>query len=344
MGGGLEEIVSQMPKRQRVAIIGGLLVSAIALWFAFHGLHLGDVWLHIREAHIGWLLLGVLLFFMSMTLIAWRWGFLLRDFGLIPTAYLTGLVSICYMGNNVYPLRAGEFLRIFLLQRDYRVPVVRTTTTIFIERIFDGVIMLGFIVIPLQFINVDSQALRLVFTATTIFFVVALAAFVVLALRPDLLRTLAHWSARLLPDRIGHIALKLSQDVTDGMAGLRNPRYLLGMVVGSIATWLFNASVYWAVAVAFDIHVEFLVMLVVCGAVNLAGVLPASPGQIGVFEASVKTVLAAVGVREDLATAYAVVVHVVIWLPPTVLGFALLARRGLGVNALIHQQQAPFGA
>jgi glycosyltransferase 2 family protein len=337
-----------MSNRQRFLVGVGILISAIFMWVAFNGLNLGDVWRYMQTAQIGWVLLGVPVFFVSMVLIAWRWGFLLRAFRDVPTRYLSELVSICYMGNNVYPLRAGEFMRIFLLQRDYQIPVARTTTTIFIERIFDGIVMLGFFVIPLQFLNIESPQLRLVFTVTTIIFFVALAVFLLMTLKPDWVRAIAKWGSRFLPKPLATLGLKLTEDVIGGMDGLRNPRLLLGTIVGSVLTWLANAAVYWIVAQAFGIQASFLVMMIACGAVNLAGVLPASPGQIGVFEASVKTVLTAVGVSESLAIAYAVVLHVVIWLPPTVLGFILLARRGFGIKtiqqpSLIETQQPISG-
>lgn len=328
-----------MQIRQRALVILGLFISAVFLWVAFSGLKLGDIWPHIRAANLAWLLVAVGVFFLSMVAIAWRWGFLLRGFGSLPTLYLAELVSICYMGNNVYPLRVGEFLRIFLLQRDHRVPVARTTTTIFIERIFDGFVMLGFILIPLQFIHIASQELRLAVNTALPFFATLLLIFLFMALQPGLIRRLARWVSLPLPVRLKRIVAKLSEDVISGMESLRNVRWLAGTITGSLLTWLLNAAVYWLVSFAFGLDLSYWVMLIATGAVNLAGVLPASPGQIGVFEFFVSTVVIAVGVPNDLAFAYAVVVHLVIWLPPTLLGYILLARRGLGVGALVRERR-----
>ena len=65
------------------------------------------------------------------------------------------------------------------------------------------------------------------------------------------------------------------------------------------------------------------------GAVNLAGLIPASPGQVGVNEFVVISILTALGIGASVATAYAVVIHIVIWLPITITGFALLLKQGL---------------
>jgi hypothetical protein len=329
-----------MRLRNQVLIVVGIAVSLVFLWIAFNGLNPGVIWGYIQQVEIGWLILGVALFFISMVLIAWRWGFLLRGVQRLPVLYLSGLVSIAYMGNNVYPLRAGEFLRIFLLQRDYRVPVARTTTTIFIERIFDGFLMLLFIVVPLQFIHIDSPQLQQAVDITTPLFGGGLIAFLVLALNPGWIRALTGFVLRLLPGKIGSLVYKLSEDVINGMDSLRQPRWLAAALLASVATWVFNAAVYWVVSFAFGLELGFLVFLVVTGAVNLAGVLPASPGQVGVFEFFVSTVLIAVGVSEELAIAYAVVVHLVIWLPPTLLGFVLFVRRGFDLTAIRRIQSA----
>jgi uncharacterized protein (TIRG00374 family) len=328
-----------MTSGQRILVLTGILLSGVFLWLAFSGLNPGAVWHYVQQVQVGYLLLGVLVFFASMVLIAWRWGFLLRAYRPLPLGYLSELVSIAYMGNNVYPLRAGEFLRVFLLQNDHGVPVARTTTTIFIERIFDGFVMLAFIVIPLRFIDIASPELEQAVQLTTPIFLMGLIVFLILALNPAWITHIAAWISRLLPSRFATLLNKIALDVVGGMEGLREPRYLLGAIVGSVATWLVNAAVYWVVAQSFDLEVSYAVTLLITGAVNLAGVLPASPGQIGVFEFFVSAVLMAAGVGEALAIAYALVVHVVIWLPPTLLGFFLLVRRGFGLRALVQTRQ-----
>jgi uncharacterized protein (TIRG00374 family) len=333
-----------MRLRNQLLVILGIFISLFFLWVAFNGLNPAAVWRYVQEAQVGWLLLGVGVFFISMVLIAWRWGFLLRGVRRLPILYLSGLVSIAYMGNNVYPLRAGEFLRIFLLQRDYQVPVARTTTTIFIERIFDGFVMLLFILVPLRFISIASPQLQQAVEVAAPLFGGGLLAFLILALNPGWIRALTRFMMRFLPAKPGVLVYKLSEDVISGMDSLRQPRWLAGATLASFATWVFNAAVYWVVSFAFGLQHSFWVFLVITGAVNLAGVLPASPGQIGVFEFFVSTILIAVGVADELAIAYALVVHLVIWLPPTLLGFVLLIRRGFDLAAIGRLQSASMPA
>src|SRR5262245_52881957 len=125
----------------------GILISAIFLWIAFRNLKPQEVLAVIQTANFAWLVLSAGLIIFSAILIAWRWQFLLRSIKPIPLGYLTQVVMIGYMGNNVYPFRTGEILRIALLRRYQDIPIGKSTMTIIVERVFDGLVMLSFILI-----------------------------------------------------------------------------------------------------------------------------------------------------------------------------------------------------
>ncbi len=328
-----------LQNRRLFAVILGIIISIVFLTLAFRELKPETLIDHIRGAQFGWLTLGAVTYFLAVTVIALRWQFLLRSIQLIPLRSLTSLVAIGYMGNNVYPLRAGEVLRIFLLKRNHGVPIAKATTTVIVERTFDGLVMLTFIVVSLLFIDVQSDEIRTVATFAAPIFLTALAIFFLLAARPNLLRRLSAVVSRILPGAIGEIVLRISEGVISGLEGLRSPADLAGAVISSYVTWAIEASVYWMVMFAFDLKLGYPAALLVVGVVNLAGLIPASPGQLGVYEFFVSAVLIAIGIGETQAAAFAIVVHVVIWLPVTLAGFFFLVRQGLGWSAIIRARE-----
>ena len=264
---------------------------------------------------------------------------MLRATKFVPLAKLFRLVTITYMGNNVYPLRSGEVLRVVLLQREEQVPVASGGTVVVAERIFDGIVMLTFVIVALALLNVASTDLRQVALFTAPFFVAALAVFFILALKPNILRRLVALISRVLPGRFGDLTLRLGEGVIDGLKGLRTPADLAGTVIFSYGSWMLEASTYWIVAQAFSLPVSYTAMLLVVGVVNLAGLIPASPGQFGVYEYFVVLALSAIGIDKAQATAFALTVHLMIWLPVTLVGFYFLIRRGLGLGAVRHADQ-----
>jgi glycosyltransferase 2 family protein len=323
-----------MSKKERLGVLLGLVLSAVFLIFAFRGLNPGAVLDDIRRANPILIAVGAVWYFAAVTVISLRWQFLLRSARLVPLRALTQLTCIGYMGNNVYPLRAGEVLRLALLSRTYKIPFARAAMVTITERAFDGIVMVTFVLVGLTLLDLPNPTLRTIAGATAPLFIVALIVFFGLAARPALARRLLERVAGILPEKLRVIALKLGDEVLDGLEALRTPKDLAGTVLASYACWMLEASVYWIVAFAMGLEASYPLMLVVVGVVNLAGLLPASPGQVGVFEFFVMTVLTAAGFAEDAALAYALVVHVVIWLPVTVVGFVLLARRGLGLGDL----------
>lgn len=323
-----------MSKRDRALIVLGLLISAVFLWLAVRGLNPEAVVDELRSANP--LLIGAaaVWYFTAVTVITLRWQFLLRSVKFVPLVRLIQLTCIGYMGNNVYPLRAGEVLRVTLLQRNHGAPLARSAVVSLTERVFDGIVMVSFVIFGLALLDLRDPTLTRVINTTAPLFAIAVTLFFAAALRPIWFRKIMEWGSRWIPGRLREKALHLGDELLAGLEGLRTPKDLFGTVVCSFGSWMLEASVYWITAHAMNLEVSYPLMLVTVGVVNLAGLIPASPGQLGVFEFFVVTVLTAAGIADGPALAYALVIHLVIWLPVTLVGFVFLARMGLGLNAL----------
>lgn len=321
-----------------IAVAIGVLISLFFLWVAFRGLNPSAFMESIQDINIGLLALGAMTYALAVIVIAMRWQFLLRALRSVPLIPLTKIVAIGYMGNNVYPFRAGEALRLFLLKRGHDVPVAGAATTVVIERVFDGIVMLSFILIGLFFVDVTSEQIQQVINIAMPIFAIAVVVFFSLAMFPKNLEKLIAFVAGFFPSAIQDRLINLGNDILSGLQGLRSPLHLLGAVIASYSTWAIEALVYWIVMQAFGLDLGYPVALLVVGTVNLAGLIPASPGQIGVYEFFASAVMIAVGVNQDVALAYAIVVHIVIWLPVTVVGFIFLLQYGLGWGAITNAQ------
>ena len=131
----------------------GLLISAVFIFFAFRGLDFLEILVSIRSANTMWLLPAIPLYFLGLWFRAYRWKILLSPISDYETHQLFSIVAIGYMGNNIYPARLGELVRSAILKKDANIPVSASLATIIIERIFDGIVMLGFIILNLSVIS-----------------------------------------------------------------------------------------------------------------------------------------------------------------------------------------------
>lgn len=314
----------------------GLVISALFLYLALKGLHLEDLWASLLGARYFWLLPGVAVYFIGVWVRAWRWHYLLRPLKAVPTRTMFPVVAIGYMGNNIYPARAGEVLRAVVLKRREGVPISASLATIIVERVYDGVVMLAFVFLnlpELAKLTADSgfvgniQTLALWGAGA---FVGALVAFLLAAMFPQRAEALVAWLIqRILPerwrDKVSGVVLKFLK----GLESLRSPREAIMVFLTSVVIWLLETGKYWFVMHAFDFEVSFFALMLMNGIVNLATTIPSAPGYVGTFDAPGIAVLKAYGVNAAMAASYTLVLHVALWVPITALGGYYLAKEGL---------------
>lgn len=330
-----------MSHRRTVTLVLGIGVSALFFLLAFSGLSVDQTLEAIRSAQFEWLIVGFFVYYGALFVISRRWKFLIDRLGQVPLGYLFQVNAIGYMGNNIFPFRAGEAVRCVLLRRSHQIPLAQSGIVVFIERAFDGIVMVAFLLIGLATLDLNSDVLRGMAAFTLPWFAGALSIFLLLAQRPAQFRKLSRAITSRMPTAFGERLAALSDDVQAGFQGMQRLTDLLGTLATSFLAWMVEALVYAAVAAAFGLPFNYPLMLVVVAAVNLGQIIPTSPGGLGVFEFFAKTVLVAAGVGEAQALAYALVAHLVIWLPPTSLGFILLIRQGLSLStvARAHEMQ-----
>lgn len=330
----------------------GVVISVVFLYFALRGLHLGDVWQEMLGANYWWLIPGILVYFLAVWARAWRWHYLLRPVKSIRTPRLFPIVCIGYMGNNIYPARAGEVLRAVILKQTDDVAVSASLATIIIERIFDGVVMLGFIFLNLRELGnltggagvIGDISIQQVALFGTVAFGVALAIFLLVAIFPQP----ASWMATrlinlIIPQRFRESALDMVGRFLQGLESLRSPGSVLMVLFTSIIIWLLETGKYWFVMHAFPFEVSFFALMLMNGVVNLATTIPSAPGYIGTFDAPGIAVLVAYGVDRAVAASYTLVLHVALWVPITALGAYYFAREGVRLaeaRAQLSQESA----
>lgn len=314
----------------------GILISLAFLYGALRGLGLQDLGQAITQADYWWLLPGVAVYFVGVWIRAWRWHYLLRPVKRISTLKLFPIVTIGYMGNNIYPARAGEALRAVILKSHQGVPISASAATIIVERVFDGVVMLAFVFLnlpELARLTADSGFVGSIQTVAlwgTVAFMGALAVFLLAAMFPARIETLTGFVVqRIVPARYQKPILGMVERFLEGLEALRSPSDVLMVFFTSAVIWLLETGKYWFVMHAFPFEVSFFALMLMNGIVNLATTIPSAPGYVGTFDAPGIAILEAYGVEKAIAAAYTLVLHAALWVPITALGAYYFLREGL---------------
>ena len=316
----------------------GLAISAIFLYFTLRGLHLREFWAAVQQANYLWLLPGVAVYMIGVWVRAWRWHYMLRPLKKIPTSTMFPIVAIGYMGNNIYPARAGEVLRAAVLKQREGVPISASLATVVVERIFDGVVMLGFVFLNLselarlanQQVEISSFSIQAVAIVGTVVFLGALLVFLAAAMFPRVTERVVDFFIKWLPERIRPKTRDLTMRFLSGLEALRSPADALMIFLTTVVIWLLETGKYWFVMHAFQgIDASFFTLMLMNGIVNLATTLPSAPGYIGTFDGPGIAILTAYGVTQSVAAGYTLVLHAALWFPITLLGAYYYFRQPL---------------
>jgi hypothetical protein len=330
-GGGSRRILSAL---LGIAISAGLLV------WALRGVDLAEVGTRLRAARPLPLVAAALLATLSFPLRVVRWRYLLRrdDGGTFPAMPLWHAVAMGFMANNLLPFRAGELVRVYTASRLTDARFGAVLTSIAVERIFDGLTVVGLLSVGLLVSDLPSDvALGGVSLAhaAQVSGALAACALVVAALTVTFPLAAERAIRQVLPaGRVTDRVVSAIEGIRQGLSALRSPGRLAGVILWSLGLWTMNAASFWIAFAAFGIPVDYAGALVLQGVLVIGISVQFSPGYVGQFEAAIVAALALYGVGNEIASSYAIAYHAVTFLPIVLLGFWSLARSPVAIGDL----------
>jgi uncharacterized protein (TIRG00374 family) len=318
-----------------LALVIGLTIGLLA--YFLRGVEPGRVWEATRHADGRLLILAVLVTMMTYALRALRWQYLLAPIG--PTRFSTAFRTtvIGFAASFLLPARPGEVLRPYLLAREEGLPPTAAFATIILERLLDLVTVLllfGVFVLTVEPASLSAEpalygrvkAGGLLAAAAAVF---GLVVFFVLAGHPERLGAWALRIERVLPAKLARAVAGFVETFAQGLAVMRQPGRLLVSLILSFPLWLSIGLGIWVSSRAFHMTFSYLGSFLVM-TLLVVGVAVPTPGQVGGFQVAYKiAVTTFLGAPEDAATAAAIVLWAVSFVPVTLLGLVFMAREGL---------------
>ena len=106
-----------MTNKMAASFIGGLIISAAALYFAFKNVPLAELFDYLVSINYLWVIPAIVITFLSFALRAWRWRIILESTRKISIWRAYNPMMIGFMINCVLPGRLGEVARPVILQK-----------------------------------------------------------------------------------------------------------------------------------------------------------------------------------------------------------------------------------
>ena len=309
-------------------IVLSLLVAVVFLYLAFRNVALGDLGDALGRFHAWWLIPAIAISLLLQVFRALRWQLELRPLEHVPLGTVWVVTSVAYMAINVLPLRAGEVVRPWLLSRRSRVSFSNVVGNLVVEKTFDSVVLLFYILIGL----ITVENLPIWVRRGAMFPAIGAAALVTLVLALYLRgeEFVDRWVIRLLPERFGAGLKRVLGSIVDGMRILPNPGLVLAVFLISLALWVLPIFSSWIMILAFGFDVPFSASLVVFIFIGFGTALPNLPGMVGPYQYACQLALGMFGVPEADGLAYGLVLNAVQFL--TIIAQGLVALPFTGVT------------
>jgi glycosyltransferase 2 family protein len=343
-------------KSQRLQLVLGIAIAVVALVFTFRGVSFREVFATIKTLRYAYFSFALVLFVLSFVLRAYRWRQLLITVKPVPVGRLYSPLMIGFMGN-LLPLRAGEFIRAFLLGKKEETGFSSAFATIVVERLFDLVAVLvifaGLLLFdPGVFVPRGGQsnpavvnAIR-VFGAASLAICLGVAGFAFLLIhQQDRAIGLVNFFTRFLPERLRQSIEDALRSFTAGLGVLRDPRGIGISILFTAVLWAvivsMNYPLYYCYGIEGQMPVSSLVTLLVLTA---AAVMIPTPGFVGPWQFAVTFVLSDLyGVDRNVAVSFSLISWFLQMVLVFLSGFFFLVRDNVSLMEMSRTARGAAG-
>jgi uncharacterized membrane protein YbhN (UPF0104 family) len=308
-----KKIFWSIPGRIALALVFSLGLGYVAI----RGLDWGDVGEAFRGFNVWAAILGLVLFNAATILRAYRWQVLFL--GERVSLWRLFMVQNTGIGlNNLSPVRVvSEPMQFVMLTARYGLRGGSSAATLAMERVLDMVSSTALLAVALIFIQSKGDMPQYLLAAFVIAVIsVALTVFFAKATRwPIVTRT------------------AVLRSFSDAVAQLWKAPGVLGYSLFlSILYWIAVGFCTWIVSLGMpELSISPLVAtLAILGTLYLTTSLPSLPMAVGTFEAAIQYVLMEFfGAGKAVAFSYAVIIHAMLYLPPTIIAIVVMSVLGL---------------
>jgi len=310
------------------SLISLAIVIVIAFTFDWHKVATG-----LKGFHYWYLLPAVALYLTGFVFRGVRWQYMLAPLKRIPFASSFSVVMIGFMANNILPLRMGEFVRAWAIKKKEGISGSAGFATIVIERVYDGLALIGLFVVVLLFSTTTPEIKRYAALGASVF-VVALGLLLYAAFRQEQAGRFIKRCTHILPKKLQGRAEALVDSFLPGLHFLSSGKQQAAVIFYSFLIWCIEGCVFWLIMKGFHLDVPGYAAFATLVIVNIAIMVPAGPGYVGTFDLAAGVALAPFGVGKDAAVGYIFIVHALQYVSVTALGLYYMNASGWSLREI----------
>ncbi|ATM93993.1 Uncharacterised protein family (UPF0104) [Yersinia frederiksenii] len=322
----------------------GIAITVICLVIIVRQVNITEVVDALESFRWEYLAMGIASLAFGYSLRIFRWAIMLDATGAKikwSTCAAPFLGSIAL--NNVLPLRLGDAIRAFIFPSAMGISKTTATTSLIMERLIDLMTLLGCLAIGLVTLSGTHLPPLIAESAATMAVVGGVTLIIVFLFSGSLAKYISNIACRRSsfkgPDRIYKLLVVVS-DLLTNFEIMSRPKILFSVVIISMFVWVGEAGLFYFLLVGFDFDTAPAIAVVVMSIATLSTLVPSSPGYVGPFHLAAFAAISMLGGTTAQAGSYAVLSHLALWLPTTLVGaIAILMKPELFRS--LHSRSAP---
>ena len=312
-----------MSKKIRVMTVIGFVVSALLIGLTVQRIDFGTLADTLQGLSFGWLAVAVAVNIVVMVVKGYRWREAIVVDTPIRFSQTFNVLMVGSMLSNILPLKAGEVLRAILLGRQLHRSSANLLSSVGVDRIMDNMGFFAMVALAPLWFELPAGFLPVAAGLLLLLLGVFIGLFILSRWK---------WERTRIPAKgFRHYLHQLSF----GLGALSRPRRLAALAICSFVSWMLQVGVILGLQQAFHMVLPSWAPMFILLVVNLAIALPSTPGHFGTFEyAIIFALVAQFHLPKETALGFALVYHLIQWIPITLWGWILLGRMGLRVKDL----------
>lgn len=317
-----------MTIKQIQRLIFGAAIAIMFIWLIARQINFDELKQAFLGTTVAWVIAGLFAFAIGYVSRIERWRLMLsRDNPHLEWRNCAGPLLASFAANNTLPFRAGDVLRAFAFNDRLQVSSGTVLATLFVERLLDLLMVLVLLGGALAIFGLDAKSFAGVGSATLIAIAIGI---LLLLLYPAMFAPLARGTGRLVVRIAPKFGQNVNREITKIMTTLLHlskGHMMIRLVTWSIAAWFAEGCVFWFTALALPSIGTPAAGWLALPVGTLATLIPSTPGYVGTFDYFTAQAMSSLNNNTAASTAYALLVHALLWFPPTIIG---------GVYLLLH--------
>ena len=244
------------------------------------------------------------------------------------------IYCIGMMTNLLMPFLTGQVARLYIISKETRLRKTFVFTTTVLEVLFDGIALLGIILLISLFIVIPTQFKAWHFVVLGVIVLSVLIFLYVLSKTHGKSHDFLSRFTIHLPPALKKRIDEIKYSFLSGLQFLRSTRHMFVVSALTLLSWLMQATMVYLLVLAFSFSVSLWGAVIITAVVTIMMTVVLAPWNIGTLQGATVAAMQPFGITKPEALAFSFLLHIFVYLPPVMLGAFFSFKEGLTYKEL----------